>query len=96
MHTHPLGLNCVEPLMQTVPVLRSMGGVKILWGVSIRVRQCSEDRPIIKIMHSNWGLTDPELKIIPPALVRGFKHNPIGGGWGFWVQNLQEILEDSL
>jgi nicotinamidase-related amidase len=29
----------------------------------------------------NWGLTDPELKTIPPALVRGFRnHN--GGGLG--------------
>ena len=24
-------------------------------------------------MSRNWGLTDPELKTIPPALVRGFK-----------------------
>jgi len=60
LRAHPLGLKCVEPLMQTVPALRSIG-VKILW--------------------VNWGLTDSELKTIPPALVRGFgKHN--GGGFG--------------
>jgi len=60
LRAHPLGLKCVESLMETVPALRSIG-VKILW--------------------VNWGLTDPELKTIPPALVRGFrKHN--GGGFG--------------
>lgn len=32
-------------------------------------------------MHRNWGLTDPELKTIPPALVRGFRKNN-GGGFG--------------
>ena len=30
LRAHPLGLKCVEPLMQTVPALRSIG-VKILW-----------------------------------------------------------------
>jgi len=60
LRAHPLGLKCVEPLMQTVPALRSIGS-KILW--------------------VNWGLTDHELKTIPPALVRGFRKND-GGGFG--------------
>ena len=34
-------------------------------------------------MHRNWGLTDPELKTIPPALVRGFRNlKNNGGGFG--------------
>jgi len=60
LRAHPLGLKCVEPLMKTVPALRSIGS-KILW--------------------VNWGLTDAELKTIPPGLVRALrKHNK--GGFG--------------
>ncbi|TFK41189.1 Isochorismatase hydrolase [Crucibulum laeve] len=60
LRAHPTGLKCVEPLMNAVPVLRSLD-MKILW--------------------VNWGLTDHELKTIPPSLVRGFRKNG-GGGFG--------------
>ncbi|KAF8168130.1 Isochorismatase-like protein [Crassisporium funariophilum] len=60
LRAHPLGLECVDPLMKVVPVLRSTGA-KILW--------------------VNWGLTDHELKTLPPALIRGFRKNG-GGGFG--------------
>lgn len=32
-------------------------------------------------MRSNWGLTEFELKTLPPALARGFRKNG-GGGFG--------------
>jgi len=32
--------------------------------------------------HSNWGLTEHELKTIPPSLIRGFKKQNNGGGFG--------------
>jgi len=35
----------------------------------------------IKILWLNWGLTEHELKTIPPSLVRGFRKNG-GGGFG--------------
>jgi nicotinamidase-related amidase len=35
----------------------------------------------VKILWVNWGLTDHELKTIPPALVRGFRKSG-GGGFG--------------
>jgi len=36
-------------------------------------------RKDIKILWVNWGLTDHELKTIPPSLVRGFTKNGRGG-----------------
>ena len=53
-------------------------------GVSKPCIICQHKIRILRILtpnFRNWGLTDPELKTIPPALVRGFrKHN--GGGFG--------------
>ncbi|KNZ77435.1 Peroxyureidoacrylate/ureidoacrylate amidohydrolase RutB [Termitomyces sp. J132] len=60
LRKHPSGLECVDRLLESVPVARTMG-IKILW--------------------VNWGLTEHELKTIPPALVRGFQKNG-GGGFG--------------
>ncbi|KAJ8083861.1 hypothetical protein PM082_002627 [Marasmius tenuissimus] len=63
IRNHPTGLECVDPLLRVVPVLRERG-VKIVW--------------------VNWGLTDTEVKTIPPALIRGFRKSQSirGGGFG--------------
>ncbi|KAG6868600.1 hypothetical protein C0993_000626 [Termitomyces sp. T159_Od127] len=58
LRRHPSGLECVDRLLESMPVMRTMG-IKILW--------------------VNWGLTEHELKTIPPALVRGFRKNERGG-----------------
>ncbi|KAH9178689.1 Isochorismatase hydrolase [Lactarius sanguifluus] len=36
----------------------------------------------VKILWTNWGLTDAELATLPPALVRGFTKGVGGGGFG--------------
>lgn len=45
------------------------------------MRQWSTSNGHIKLTlrTSNWGLTEHELKTIPPALVRGFRKNSRGG-----------------
>lgn len=83
MRDHPKGLQCVPPLMEAVPALRSLGG-KIVW-VYVRLPTCVT-RPHSRLhtasescVHSNWGLTDHELTTLPPSLARGFMKGGKGG-----------------
>lgn len=79
LRDHPTGLKCVDPLLKVVPALRERG-VKILWVcVSRRYRDYVELQTHCSTLYRNWGLTDHELKTIPPALVRGFQKNGRGG-----------------
>jgi hypothetical protein len=48
-------------------------------GVSILNVFISDERKNQQIICRNWGLTDFELKTIPPALIRSFQKNGQGG-----------------
>ncbi|KAF5385202.1 hypothetical protein D9615_001499 [Tricholomella constricta] len=46
----------------------------------------------VKIIWLNWGLTEHELKTIPPALARGFRKNGGGGLGSFLPNNFGRLL----
>ncbi|KAG5352270.1 hypothetical protein C0989_003018 [Termitomyces sp. Mn162] len=75
--SHPLShaAEVEPPLLQTGQVEFAVEGQR-----TIRIDAGSTAMVIID-MQNNWGLTEHELKTIPPALVRGFQKNG-GGGFG--------------